>query len=99
MLIELSQLPQIIQEQILTAKTDNTLQIVQNGQVIKHYTAQDDDEQAYYDLFYEHFDIERMKEAIGETDENGRAKNTIAVPKGLAKNKEAFREWVKANAS
>lgn len=44
------------------------------------------------------FDLERMKEAIGETDENGRAKNTIAIPKGLAKDKKAFREWVKANA-
>lgn len=98
MLIELSQLPQIIQEQILTAKADNTLKIVQNGQVIKQYTAQDD-EQAYYDWFYEHFDIERMKEAIGETDENGRAINTVTIPKGLAKDKEAFRQWVKANAS
>lgn len=46
-----------------------------------------------------YFDIERMKIAIGETDENGRAKNTVTVPKGLAKNKEAFREWIKANAS
>lgn len=60
----------------------------------------DDEERAYYEWFYRHhFDIERLKEAIGETDENGRAKNTITIPKGLAKDPEAFRAWIKANAS
>ncbi|WP_019518987.1 hypothetical protein [Faucicola boevrei] len=92
MLIELSQLPQIIQEQILTAKADNTLQIVQNGQVIKQYTAQDD-EQAYYDWFYEHFDIERMKEAIGETEENGQAKGQ-EVPKWALADLASFDRWL-----
>lgn len=59
-----------------------------------------EDEDVYYEWFYQHhFEIERMTKAIGETDENGRAKNTVTIPKGLAKNKEAFREWVKANAS
>lgn len=59
-----------------------------------------DDEHAYYDWFYKHhFDIEKLSQAIGEYDENGCAKNTITIPKGLAKNKDAFREWVKANAS
>lgn len=56
-----------------------------------------DDEDAYYDWFYEHhFDIERLTKAIGETDDNGRAKNTVSVPKGLAKDKEAFRAWTRA---
>ena len=60
--------------------------------------AQDDDD-AYYEYFYEHhFDIDRLTKAIGETDDNGRAKHTHRVPKGLAKDKEAFRAWVKANA-
>ncbi|MDO5050618.1 hypothetical protein [Moraxella equi] len=59
-----------------------------------------DDEDAYYDWFYQHhFDIERLTKAIGETDENGCAKHTVSLPKGLAKDKEAFRAWVKANAS
>lgn len=54
-----------------------------------------DDEQAYYDWFCEHFDIDRMKEAIGETDENGRAKSTLTLPKGL--NKEQLSAWLSEN--
>lgn len=55
-----------------------------------------DEEQAYYDWFYRHhFDIERLKEAIGETDENGRPKHTLALPRGL--NKEQLSAWLKEN--
>ena len=58
--------------------------------------ATDDEERAYYDWFYRHhFDIERMKEAIGKTDENGRPKQTLALPQGL--NKEQLSAWLKEN--
>ena len=54
-----------------------------------------DDEQAYYDWFYEHhFDIERLKKAIGETDENGRAKHTTEVPTWALKDLAAFDQWL-----
>lgn len=55
----------------------------------------DDEERAYYEWFYRHFDIERLKEAIGETDENGRPKHTLALPRGL--NKEQLSAWLKEN--
>lgn len=96
MLIELSHLPMIVQQQILTAKSDEIIQIVDNGQVIKNIHLLEPKSYANGDF---DFDLERMQQAIGETDENGHAKHTITVPKGLAKDKEAFREWVKANAS
>lgn len=94
MMIELSQLPPALQAQILTA---DTLQVVRNGQIIKQYTT---DEQAYGNYFYRHhFDRHVLQQAIGETDNNGCAKHTLSLPKGLAKDKAAFRAWVKANAS
>lgn len=90
MLIELASLPQAVQEEILNA---DSLQIAQNGQVIKQYTAFDD-EQAYYDWFYEHhFDVERLAQAIGETDENGCAKG-IEVPKSALTDLASFDKWL-----
>lgn len=96
MFFELSQLPQAMQEHILN--NDNSMvQIVNNGQVIKNvHFDEPNDEQAYYEYFYRHhFDIERLKKAIGETDENGRAKKTIALPQGLTK--EQLKVWLDEN--
>lgn len=57
------------------------MQIVNNGQIIKHLAfSEPDEEQAYYAHFYRHhFDRERLQQAIGETDENGCAKNVREV--------------------
>lgn len=95
MLIELSQLPQIVQQHILS-QNNEVIQIVNNGQVIKTIQfGEPNDEDAYYEHFHQHhFDIERMKQAIGETDENGCAKHTTAIPKGLASDFEAFNQWM-----
>lgn len=40
------------------------------------------------------FDLERMKEAIGETDENGRAKHTVAVPNWALTDLASFNKWL-----
>lgn len=54
-----------------------------------------DDEDAYYDWFYQHhFDVERLTKAIGETDENGRAKNTHQVPDWALADLESFDKWL-----
>lgn len=41
------------------------------------------------------FDLERMKEAIGETDENGRAKNTVEIPKSAMKDLATFQQFLR----
>lgn len=41
-----------------------------------------------------YFDIERMKVAIGETDENGRAKNTHQVPDWALVDLASFDKWL-----
>ncbi|STZ63830.1 Uncharacterised protein [Moraxella lacunata] len=54
-----------------------------------------DDEDAYYDWFYQHhFDIERLTKAIGETDENGRAKHTQRVPDWALADLASFDKWL-----
>lgn len=40
------------------------------------------------------FDLERMKEAIGETDENGRAKHTVAIPNWALTDLASFNKWL-----
>lgn len=49
------------------------------------------------DDYYLDFDIERMQEAIGEYDENGRAINTLTLPQGLSK--AQLRTWLDENIS
>ena len=44
MLIEISQLPQIIQQQILQVKTGETVQFVDNGEVVANVLPVQDDE-------------------------------------------------------
>ena len=44
MLIELSQLPQIIQQQILQVKTGETVQFVNNGEIFANVLPVEDDE-------------------------------------------------------
>lgn len=59
-------------------------------------SAEQDVEIVYYEHFYRHhFDRERLQQAIGETDECGRAKNTLSLPSGL--NKEQLRIWLEEN--
>lgn len=41
-----------------------------------------------------YFDIERMKVAIGETDENGRVKNTHQVPDWAMTDLASFDKWL-----
>ncbi|MDO4440590.1 MAG: hypothetical protein Q4B81_00220 [Moraxella sp.] len=60
MLIELSQLPLAIQEQILNNNT-SMVQIVNNGQVIKTMQLSEPKSYAYGDFDY---DLEQMKQAI-----------------------------------
>lgn len=104
MLIELSQLPVAIQQYILNEQTE-LVQIVNNGQVIKNLAFSEpnhiqDAERAYYEHFYRHhFDIERMEEVIGETDENGCAKHTRTIPKGLASDFNVFHQWMLEKSS
>lgn len=98
MLIELSQLPQAMQEYLLGDESE-VVQVVNDGQVITSLQVKKP-EDAYYEHFYaHHFDVEKLAQAIGETDENGRAKHAITIPKGLSADKEVFRQWLKANAS
>lgn len=40
------------------------------------------------------FDMACMARAIGEYDKNGRAINTTEIPKGLAKDFNAFHQWI-----
>lgn len=47
------------------------------------------------DGYYLDFDIEQMTQMIGETDENGRAKNTLVLPTGLTK--AQLRTWLDEN--
>lgn len=95
MLIELTTLPLEIQEQIQHIKQGEQIIITDQGKVMTCATV--DAQPSYANGDFE-FDLERMKQAIGETDENGRAKHTTTIPKGLAKDKEAFRAWIKAHA-
>lgn len=46
------------------------------------------------DDYYLDFDIDKMAQMIGETDENGRAIHTTEIPKGLAKDFNAFHQWM-----
>lgn len=57
MIIELNQLPQAIQQQILT--TTDPIQIVNNGKVIKHFTPT----KSYAEGDFS-FDLDRMKKAV-----------------------------------
>lgn len=94
-MIELATLPPIIQQYI---QENGVVELrLVDGEVIATPKLNDTTDDDYNEHFYRHFDIEYIKQAIGETDEHGRAKHTIRIPEGVAQDKEAFREWVKAN--
>lgn len=81
-------IPPHIEQMIITRAEQRGLTV--NELLLQTFS--NDDEQTYYDWFYQnHFDIDRLDKAINSP--------IVTIPKGLAKNKEAFREWVKANAN
>lgn len=95
-MIELATLPPIIQQYI--QENDVVELRLVDGEVIatpkQNTSAEQDEEMAYYEHFYRHFDIEQIKQSIGETDENGRAKHTVEVPKSALANFESFQNWL-----
>lgn len=103
MIVELPQLPPMMQQYILT-KPSELLQIAHNGQVIKNLQVSEpvnvpnnapDDEQAYYEWFYQNFDLDKAKQMMAglETEEE-RAKNTTEVPKWALKDLASFDRWL-----
>ncbi len=96
MVIELTTLPLEIQEQIQRIKQGEQIIITDQGKVMTCATV--DTQPSYANGDFE-FDLERMKQAIGETDENGRAKHATTIPKGLAKDFDAFHQWMLARSS
>lgn len=56
--------------------------------VLQNNIAQTDD-------YYLDFDIDKMAQMIGETDENGRAKNMLVLPTGLSQ--AQLRTWLDEN--
>lgn len=92
MFIELATLPIEMQQQFLQVKQGEQIVITQQGEIVTTATInqqpinqqptsqQASDYKGDFD-----FNLERTKKAIGETDSNGRAKHTIALPQGLTK--------------
>lgn len=91
-MIELATLPPIIQQYI---QENGVVELrLVDGEVIATPKLNDTTDDDYYEHFYRHFDIEYIKQAIGETDEQGRAKNTVEVPKSALDNFESFQNWL-----
>lgn len=98
-MIELATLPLIVQQYI---QENGVVELrLVDGEVIAtpkpndHTSAEQDAEMAYYAHFYRHhFDRERLQQAIGETDENGCAKNVREVPQWELADLASFDRWL-----
>lgn len=98
-MIELSTLPPIVQQYI---QENGVVELrLVDGEVIAtpkpngNTSAEQDSEIAYYEHFYRHhFDRERLQQAIGETDENGCAKNVREVSQWALADLASFDRWL-----